>query len=114
MKITIDTEAKLITVGQHSETKIMPLFSRDAFELISDQWIKIGWNEKYSYTFTWMGRPIIQLPEDVIRIQEAIYKVKPDVVVETGIAHGGSLIFYASLCRAMGKGRVIGVDIDKG
>ena len=112
MKITIDTEAKLITVGQQRETKIMPLYSRDAFELISDQWIKIGWNEKYSYTFTWMGRPIIQLPEDVIRIQEAIYKVKPDVVVETGIAHGGSLIFYASLCRAMGKGRVIGVDIE--
>ncbi|MGB8312278.1 MAG: CmcI family methyltransferase [Halobacteriota archaeon] len=113
MKITIDTEAKLITVGQQRETKIMPLYSRDAFELISDQLIKIGWNEKYSYTFTWMGRPIIQLPEDVIRIQEAIYKVKPDVVVETGIAHGGSLIFYASLCRAMGKGRVIGVDIEK-
>jgi len=59
MKITIDTEAKLITVGQQRETKIMPLYSRDAFELISDQWIKIGWNEKYSYTFTWMGRPII-------------------------------------------------------
>ena len=112
MKIIIDTETKKITVEQLSENKSMPLFSRDAFELISDQWIKIGWNEKYSYTFTWMGRPIIQLPEDIIRIQEVIYKIKPDVIIEAGIAHGGSLIFYASLCKAMGKGRVIGVDID--
>ena len=67
---------------------------------------------KYSYHFSWMGRPIIQLPEDMITVQEVIYRVKPDVIVETGIAHGGSLIFSASLCRAMGRGRVIGVDID--
>ena len=59
-----------------------------------------------------MGRPIIQLPEDMIRIQEVIYQVKPDVIIETGIAHGGSLIYYASLFKAMGKGRVIGVDIE--
>ena len=71
----------------------------------------VGWNEKYSYTFSWMGRPIIQLPEDMVRMQEVIYEVQPDVIVETGVAHGGSLIFYASLCKAMGTGRVIGVDI---
>jgi cephalosporin hydroxylase len=59
-----------------------------------------------------MGRPVIQNPEDMIRIQEVLYRVKPDVVVETGIAHGGSLIFYASLFKAMGQGRVIGVDIE--
>ncbi len=59
-----------------------------------------------------MGRPVIQLPEDMIRIQEVLYRVKPDVVIETGVAHGGSLIFYASLFKAMGKGRVIGVDIE--
>ena len=67
---------------------------------------------KYPYGFSWMGRPVIQLPEDMITVQEVIYRVKPDVVIETGIAHGGSLIFSASLCKAMGKGRVIGVDID--
>ena len=59
-----------------------------------------------------MGRPIIQLPEDMIRIQELIYRLKPDVVIETGVAHGGSLIFYASLFQAIGKGRTIGIDIE--
>ena len=62
--------------------------------------------------FHWMGRPVIQLPEDMIRIQEVIWRVRPDVIVETGVAHGGSLIFYASLFEAMGHGRVIGIDID--
>ena len=75
-------------------------------------WLKVGWNEKYPYTFSWMGRPIIQIPEDIVRMQEAIYAVRPDVIVETGVAHGGSLIFYASLFKAMGRGRVIGVDIE--
>jgi cephalosporin hydroxylase len=55
---------------------------------------------------------VIQLPEDIVRIQEVLYQVKPDVVIETGVAHGGSLILYASLFKAMGKGRVIGVDIE--
>jgi cephalosporin hydroxylase len=59
-----------------------------------------------------MGRPVIQLPEDLLRIQELIYRVRPDVVIETGVAHGGSLVFYASLLRALGTGRVIGVDVD--
>jgi cephalosporin hydroxylase len=59
-----------------------------------------------------MGQPIIQLPEDMVRIQEVIYRIKPDVIIETGIAHGGSLIFYASLCKVLGKGRVIGIDIE--
>jgi cephalosporin hydroxylase len=59
-----------------------------------------------------MGRPVIQLPDDLVRVQEVIYTVKPDVIVETGVAHGGSLIFYASLCRAMGRGRVVGVDVE--
>jgi cephalosporin hydroxylase len=67
---------------------------------------------KYVYGFSWLGRPVIQLPEDLIRIQELIYALQPDVIVETGVAHGGSLIFYASLCTAIGKGRVVGVDIE--
>ena len=59
-----------------------------------------------------MGRPIIQLPEDMIRVQEVIYRVRPDVIIETGVAHGGSLIYYASLCKAMETGRVVGIDIE--
>jgi cephalosporin hydroxylase len=112
MKIVIDTDAKTLTCAQAGKNATYPLYSKESFKLISGEWLKVGWNEKYVYTFTWLGRPIIQLPEDILRVQEVIYRVKPDVIIETGIAHGGSLILYASLCKAMGKGRVVGVDIE--
>jgi len=112
MRLTIDTESRTLSVNSEHVQREIPLFSREAFELLSQQWLKVGWNQKYPYTFSWMGRPIIQLPEDMIRAQEVLYRVRPDVLVETGIAHGGSLIFYASLFKAMGHGRVIGVDIE--
>lgn len=67
---------------------------------------------KYSYNFSWMGRPIIQYPQDMIAMQEIIYEVKPDLIIETGIAHGGSLIYYASLLELIGNGEVLGIDID--
>lgn len=112
MKLLIDTDNKILNISDQDHDRQLPLYSKEAFELISDVWLKVGWNEKYPYTFSWLGRPIIQLPEDMIRIQEVIYRIKPDVIVETGIAHGGSLIYSASLCKIMGKGRVIGVDIE--
>ncbi len=112
MKLTIDTDQKLLTIDGDGHDEILPLYSDRAFALISQQWLKVGWNQRYSYTFSWFGRPVIQLPEDMIRIQEVLYRVRPDVILETGVAHGGSLIYYASLCRAMGHGRVIGVDIE--
>ncbi|MBS1644362.1 MAG: cephalosporin hydroxylase family protein [Bacteroidetes bacterium] len=68
--------------------------------------------EKYSYNFSWMGRPIIQYPQDMIAMQELIWDIQPDILIETGIAHGGSLIFYASLMELIGKGEVLGIDID--
>lgn len=110
--IEIDVENQKITWRQDHGTTVLPLYSDEAFELLSDLYLKVGWNQKYTYTFTWMGRPIIQLPDDMVRLQEVIYAVKPDIIVETGVAHGGSLIYYASLCKAMGKGRVIGIDIE--
>jgi cephalosporin hydroxylase len=68
---------------------------------------------KYSYNFSWMGRPIIQYPQDIVAMQEIIWSVKPDLIIETGIAHGGSLIFYASMLELLGgEGKVIGIDID--
>lgn len=67
---------------------------------------------KYSYNFTWMGRPIIQYPQDMVAMQEIIWDVKPDLIIETGIAHGGSIIFYASLLELIGHGEVLGIDID--
>ena len=112
MKLSLDTEAKTLTVEDGQRTETHPLYSDEAFRYLSHHWLKVGWNQKYVYSFAWMGRPIIQLPEDMVRMQEVIYAVKPDVIVETGIAHGGSLIFYASLCKAMEKGRIIGVDIE--
>ena len=69
-------------------------------------------NSKYSYNFTWMGRPIIQYPQDMIVMQELIWEIKPDLIIETGIAHGGSLIFYASILELIGKGEILGIDID--
>jgi cephalosporin hydroxylase len=112
MKLIIDTDAGLLVQENGDERVELGLYSRDAFELISREWVRVGWDQKYPYTFSWMGRPVIQLPEDMIRMQEVIYRVKPDVIMETGIAHGGSLIYYASLCKAMEKGRVVGVDIE--
>lgn len=73
---------------------------------------------KYSYNFSWLGRPIIQYPQDVIAMQELIWSIQPDLIIETGIAHGGSLIFFASMlelsaaCGGPQSAEVLGVDID--
>ncbi len=112
MRIVIDTDSRTFTFSDKGETHTFDLYSPECFEVLSRHWLKIGWSMKYSYSFSWMGRPIIQIPEDIIRVQEVIFRVQPDVIIETGIAHGGSLIFYASLCEMMGKGRVIGIDIE--
>jgi cephalosporin hydroxylase len=112
MKIEIDTEARNMCVRDGEQSRTISLYSVPAFEILSDLWLKVEWSQKYSYMFTWLGRPIIQLPADLVRIQEVIFQVKPNLIIETGVAHGGSLIFYAGLFRAMGiAGRVIGIDI---
>lgn len=68
---------------------------------------------RYSYNFDWLGVPVIQYPQDLVALQEIIWRVQPDLIVETGVARGGSLIFYASMLRLLGNGgRVVGVDID--
>lgn len=110
--IQIDLEAGIVSEIVGDVTTAHPIGSSEAFRLISAAYLRSGWDAKYVYSFTWMGRPIIQLPDDMIRLQEVIYAVKPDVIVETGVAHGGSLVFYASLLKAMGGGRVVGVDIE--
>jgi cephalosporin hydroxylase len=113
MKVVIDeTSATVQTIAADGTEATYPMASAEAFAAASRAWLRVGWDTKHVYSFTWMGRPIIQLPEDMVRTQELIWTLKPDVLVETGIAHGGSLIFYASLFEAMGHGRVIGVDIE--
>jgi len=108
MKIGIDTTNHTLDV----DGKTIALYSDEAFRVLSDMWVKVGWNQKYSYTFSWLGVPIIQLPEDMVRFQEVVTRLRPDVIIETGVAHGGSAIFSASLCRLLGKGRVIAIDIE--
>jgi len=110
--INIDLENNVVTVDDRNGSRTLALDSPEAFSVISEAWLRCGWDTKYVYSFSWLGRPIIQLPEDLIRIQEVIYQTQPDVIIETGVAHGGSLIFYASLCKAMERGRIIGIDIE--
>ena len=69
---------------------------------LTREWFIASSIYEYSYHVTWLGRPIIQFPQDIIRMQEIIWQVKPDMIVETGIAHGGSLIFYASMWNCWG------------
>jgi cephalosporin hydroxylase len=111
-QITVDLKAGTVRVTEGSTSRELPLGSAEGFAAVSRAWLRAGWDAKYVYSFTWLGRPMIQLPEDMIRLQEVIYTLKPDVIIETGVAHGGSAVFYAGLCRLMGKGRVIAVDIE--
>jgi len=110
--IEVDLEQGLVSVADGERSVSYALGTPEAFAIISQIWLRSGWDNKYVYSFSWLGRPIIQLPEDMVRLQEIIYRVQPDVIIETGVAHGGSLVFYASLCQAMNQGRVVGVDIE--
>lgn len=110
--IHIDPDGGVVTVDDENGSRSYSMDTPEAFEAVSAVWLRCGWDAKYVYSFSWLGRPLIQLPEDVLRIQEVISRVAPDVIVETGIAHGGSLVFYATLCKALGRGRVIGIDVE--
>jgi len=83
------------------------------FKDLSHKWYLKSAEYEYEYHFTWLGRPFLQLPQDMIAMQEIIYRVKPDLIIETGIARGGSLIFYASILELIGEaGIVVGIDVD--
>ena len=97
----MSTARQSIALGQNSDV------FRQSKEMITalDQ-------HDYTYLWSWMGVPIIQMPADVMATQEVIWATKPDVIIETGVARGGSVLFMASLLEIIGKGKVIGVDID--
>jgi cephalosporin hydroxylase len=102
-----------ISFEMDKKQNISKLGADENLHLLSTKWIEHVSRMNYSYNFTWLGRPIIQFPQDVIAIQELIWKVKPDLIIETGIAHGGSLIFSASMMELLGgNGHVLGIDID--
>ena len=115
MILTFDDQRGTVTAQETAEAPRQEYSLADprGFALMARAWLRAGWDAKYVYTFTWMGRPIIQLPDDVLRLQEVIFRVRPTLIIETGVAHGGSLVFHASLLRAMGiDGRVVGIDIE--
>ena len=84
----------------------------------SRAWLEESMRKSYVYNFSWLGRPIIQSPVDILAMQEIIWQVKPELIIETGIAHGGSLVFYASMlelnaaCGSSPDAEVLGIDID--
>lgn len=102
-KLTLDNAGELTTVDLYSEAGL---------DLLSNLWIKVAAEHRLMYEPTWLGRPIIQFPTDIVAIQELLWKLQPDVVIETGVAHGGSLVLSASILELIGKGKVIGVDIE--
>jgi cephalosporin hydroxylase len=92
--------------------------ANDALKRGADAFMRPSVPARYSYNFSWLGRPIIQYPQDIVAVQEIIWAVQPDLILETGIAHGGSLIFSASMlelnaaCGGPADARVLGIDID--
>ena len=93
--------------------EIERMAGREDLTDLSTRWIKDVSELGYTYHFSWMGLPIIQLPQDMVAMQELVWSIRPDLVIETGIARGGSLVFYASLLQLLGNaGRVLGIDID--
>jgi cephalosporin hydroxylase len=94
-------------------TNIRRLGENAALRAKSIEWIADVSRHNYSHHFTWMGLPIIQFPQDIIALQEIIWRVRPDLIIETGIARGGSLVFHASMLELLGgEGMVCGIDID--
>jgi cephalosporin hydroxylase len=100
------------------EARIVDNRRNAALRRAADAFMRESTRPKYSYNFSWLGRPIIQYPQDIVALQELIWAVQPDLIVETGIAHGGSLILWSSLvelnaaCGGPQDARVVGVDID--
>lgn len=98
---------------EYERAKAIEQMSSDSdLRQLSLQWMIAADKYKYSYNFTWLGRPIIKLPGDIAVLQEVIWQTKPDLIIETGIAHGGSLILSASILDLIGRGVVLGIDID--
>ncbi|MDB4877455.1 MAG: hydroxylase [Gemmatimonadetes bacterium] len=112
MKNVTAPPGSTLTLDNGTERMTVDLYSREGLDLLSNLSLKAGAEHRVMYEPTWLGRPIIQFPNDIVAIQELLWQVRPDVVVETGVAHGGSLILSASILELIGKGKVVAVDID--
>lgn len=112
MKNHIAQSGSTLTLDNKGERTTVDVYSQEGLDLISNLWIKSATQYRLMYEPTWLGRPVIQFPTDIVAIQELIWTLKPDVIIETGVAHGGSLVLSASILELIGKGKVIGVDIE--
>lgn len=108
----VATDASQITLLSEGVARTFDLYSSEGLEIIASLWTKLCCQYRIMYEPTWLGIPIVQLPTDIVMMQELIWKVRPDVIVECGLAHGGSAVLYASICELLGKGRVIGIDVE--
>lgn len=97
-------------VGDNGEE--LDVYSPEGTAELSKLWMKAVWKNRVMYEPTWLGIPIIQYPTDMAMMQELIWKLRPDVIIETGIAHGGSAIFSASILELIGHGKVVAVDVE--
>ncbi len=89
--------SRLLRVATPSGEREVDIYCEEGFRVLSELWTRSNWQNRLSYEVTWLGIPIIQLPEDMVVMQELIWKVRPDVIVESGVAHGGALVLYASI-----------------
>lgn len=103
---------KDIEFEKRNEEYVKLMQQDDSLKELTQNWFVASSKYEYSYHFSWLGRPIIQYPQDIVAMQEIIWKVKPDLIIETGVARGGSLIFSASMLELIGEGEVLGIDID--
>lgn len=108
----VATPDSRITLAGSGSSRTVDLYSQEGLEMVAGLWTKLGCQYRLMYEPTWLGVPIIQFPADIVMMQEMVWRLKPDVIVESGLAHGGSAILYASLCELAGKGRVIGIDVE--
>jgi cephalosporin hydroxylase len=104
--------APKIKIKTSDGSRELDIYSTEGFQVLSNLFTRSGWQQKISYELTWLGIPIIQTPEDMAMMQELIWKVRPDVVIECGVAHGGALVLYASILELLGNGRAIGIDVE--
>lgn len=108
------TENPVLKFKEERLERVKSYMSDEDFIKLTREWEKEAFKRGYVYNFEWMGRPMIQYPQDIVIMQELIWSVNPDIIIETGIAHGGSIIFSASILELLGKqdSFVVGVDID--
>ena len=111
--IDMSTSDKVREFREERDAAVMEMANDERLKALSMDWMLQADQYKYTYNFTWMGRPIIKFPNDMVIQQELMWNLKPDLVIETGIAHGGSIIFSAAMQKMMDiDGKVVGVDID--